>query len=98
MHAIGKFIFAATYILGLLNVIIFVGAVVELLKGSVGFLAYILWVIVAPIMSPAILALPWFDAWVSDRPVNDIVFVLWLSFVICVVLRIVTWKYAPDKE
>ena len=97
MQAIAKLIFVATIISGLLNGIIFVGTVIELLDQYVGFLSYFLWILVAPIMSPAMIGLPWFDAWVTGGAVNDNIFIIWASFIVCIVLRAITWKWASDK-
>lgn len=72
----------AFYILTLLTGIIYLGAVVDLLRGYVGFLAYVLWIFVAPVLSPALLGLPWFDAWVSDSAVNERVFWIWAAWMV----------------
>jgi hypothetical protein len=96
--AITKLIIATTLISGVLNALIFVGAVIELLDQWVGGVSYFLWIFVAPIMSPAMIGLPWFDAWVSGSSVNDNIFMIWLSLIVCIVLRAITWKWAPDNE
>lgn len=55
---------------------------VELLKVFIGPLAYVLWIFIAPILAPAGLLLPWFDAWVFGEAVNPIVFWLWVAWLI----------------
>src|SRR5438876_628460 len=97
MKAISKLIFAATLISGILNGIVFLGCVVVLLKHYVGVLAYLLWIPAAPIFSPAFIVLPWFSAWVDGTDVNERIFWLWASFYICVALRLIFWKWAPDR-
>lgn len=97
MQAIGKLIFIATIITGLLNGIIFLGTVIELLDIWIGSLAYVLWFFVAPIFSPAMIVLPWFDAWVNGGQVNENILIIWISFYVCLLLRFITWKWAPDN-
>ena len=97
-NIIGRVIFYATLLSGFLNTIVFVGAVVALLKQWVGFLGYFLWIFAAPVLSPAALGLPWFVAWVYNEPVNQNAFLIWLSFWVCIALRTLLWKWAPDKN
>lgn len=97
MYAAGKLIFAVMLISGLLNGIVFIGTVVALLKQFVGPLAYVAWVLAAPVLSPAALGLPWFVSWVDGEPVNERVVWIWLSFYVCLALRALFWKWAPDK-
>lgn len=97
MNVIGKLIMVATLFSGLLNSLLFLGAVVALLKQHVGVLAYMLGVPVAILLSPGVLILPWFAAWVDGSSVKVLDFWIWASFFICLVLRAVFWKWAPDK-
>lgn len=76
----------AFFLLNLAVGIIFVADVVTLLKGPIGFIANVAWIIVAPLMSPAVLGLPWFDAWVCNCPVNDRIFWIWGTWVTSVLL------------
>ena len=98
MKAIGKLILIATIISGVLNGLVFLGTVVDLLKQYIGFLGYILWVIAAPVLSPVALGLPWFVAWVDGTSVNERIVWLWASFWICLALRLIFWKWAPDRD
>lgn len=61
---------------------VLVADTIELLKGFVGSLAYVLWIFVVPIFAPAGLLLPWFDAWVFGESVNPIVFWLWVAWLV----------------
>ena len=97
MYAIGKLLLAATIISVLLNGLIFLGTVIALLKQWVGPLAYILWVVAAPLLSPAALGLPWFVSWVDGESVSERVVWIWLSFYVCMGLRALSWKWAPDR-
>lgn len=97
MKIFGKALFVLTVILGLLNAIIFIGSVVKLLEHWVGFAAYFLWTFAAPLLSPAIIALPWFDAWVASEPINERLLAIWGAFIVCLILRVIFWKWAPDR-
>src|SRR5262245_49404744 len=97
MKGIGKIIMAAMWISGLLNGIEFLGSVIALLKPHVGVFAYVLWIPGAVILSPCALFLPWFSAWVDGSSVNERILWLWASFYICLVLRMIFWKWAPDR-
>jgi len=88
MKAIAFLVAAATMILTLLNAIIFVGTTIDLLQQYVGILAYILWLFALPILSPTVIALPWFEAWVSGSQVSPTIFWIWLLWLICMVARI----------
>lgn len=68
---------------------IYVGTVIQLLQKSVGFFAYGLWILAAPILSPSLLFLPWFDSWVTGQSVNQRVLWLWgiwITYIAVVVL------------
>ncbi len=95
MKGIGKLVLAATLISGLLNGIVFLGTVIALLKQYVGVLAYVLWIPAAPILSPGALILPWFSAWVDGSSLNERILWTWASFYICLVLRVIFWKWDP---
>lgn len=98
MYIFGKFIFGMVIILGVLNSLILLGGVVELLQQYIGYLSYFISILVVTFFSPALIVLPWFDAWVSNSPVNDNVLFLWSAFIVCLILRVILWKWAPDKE
>ena len=97
MRAFLSVITLVTLILMLLNGIILIGTTIELLKGYIGVLAYIGWIIVAPILSPSIFALPWFDAWVAGSHVSPAIFWIWLSWIICIVIRILLAALGVDS-
>ena len=82
-----------TIIFLLLNSLIYIATVIELLEQWTGALSYFLWIIVAPVLSPAMLVLPWFDAWVNEENVNSAFLIIWIVFIICVVLRLITAKW-----
>ena len=65
---------------------VLVADTVELLKMFVGPLAYVGWILVAPILAPAGLFLPWFDAWVFGGGVDPIVFWLWIAWLVPLVI------------
>lgn len=65
------------YLLSLVIGTIYVGTVIQLLQKYVGFIAYGLWIIAAPILSPAALLLPWFEAWATGHSVNNRILWLW---------------------
>jgi hypothetical protein len=65
------------YLLTMLLGIIYVGDIIILLNKFTGFLGYILWIFVAPILVPAVLFLPWFDAWVTGNGINSRTMWLW---------------------
>jgi hypothetical protein len=98
MRVFAKQIYYVTMIFALLNLLVFGGTVVDLLESWVGGLAYILWVIAVPLMSPALIVLPWFEAWESGGAVNDNVFMIWVIWVACILLSAVTQKWAPDSN
>lgn len=98
MKLFGTILQVITIILVLLNGIIFLGGVIDLLQQYLGFFAYFLCWFVAPILSPAILFLPWFDAWVVGGSVNDGVLLLWGVGIVCIILRLITWKWAPEND
>lgn len=97
MKFVAALLLTATVLSGIANGLIFLGTVVELLRQWVGGFGYVLWVFVAPILSPASLILPWFVAWVEDEPVREAVFWLWASFYVCLLLGAVFSKWAPDR-
>ena len=69
-------------VLTVLNTIVYIGSVIAMLKAWIGCFAYLAWVVVAPLCVPAIIILPWFDAWTADGHVSERVFwawVLWLA-------------------
>ena len=66
--------------------LIFIGTVIELLKHWVGFLAYFLWLLAAPLLSPAMFILPWFDAWVTGSEVNQRLFWIWAVWMVFAVV------------
>ncbi|MBA7681294.1 hypothetical protein ES703_89632 [subsurface metagenome] len=76
-----------TVILCVLNVIILVGTVIDLFKQWIGFLAYIVGVLVSPIFIPTLLFLPWFEAWVSKEPVSSTLVWIWAAWLVCILLR-----------
>jgi hypothetical protein len=94
---IKKLIMTATLISALLNLVIFVGTVVELLYNWVGSFGYILWIVAAPIMSPAMAVLPWFVAGVDGDPVSNGVLTIWLSFYVCLLLNFIFNKQVLDS-
>lgn len=97
MKLVGALILIATILSGISNGLIFLSTVVELLRQWVGSFGYVLWIFVAPIFSPAAIILPWFVAWVEDGPVREGVVWLWASFYVCLLLRALFWKWAPDR-
>jgi len=86
------------FVLAALNALVFVGTVIELFTGWVGVLGYVVGVIVSPVLSPAIIALPWFDAWVVDGPVNQNILYLWRGFMVAVLFRLIfVWGVSPRE-
>lgn len=74
---------------------IYVGTVIQLLQKFVGFFAYGLWILAAPILSPSVLFLPWFDAWVTGHSVNNRILWLWgvwISYVLSVIVYVLFIK------
>lgn len=94
MQLLAKLVAILFYISTVLNVLVFFGTVVELLKHYVGFFAYILGIFAAPLFSPAILALPWFSAWVDSSDVNTNLSILWASWFVLLILRVTFSKFA----
>ena len=68
-------------LLGLLG-LMFAGTVVQFLHNYVGFFAYILWIFAVPLLIPAIIVFPWFDAWVMRDSVDPIILYLWIASVL----------------
>ncbi len=98
MKVFGKILLALTVVLTLLNTLIFLGAVIAMLKEQIGFLAYLACFLVAPLLSPVMIALPWFAAWVTDEPVNDRFVAIWGALIVCLILRVITRKWSLDTE
>ena len=63
------------------NGLIYVGTVIDLLHRYVGDLGYVLWIVVAPFLSPAIFGLPWFNAWVNGTAVNYGILAIWALWI-----------------
>jgi hypothetical protein len=61
--------------------IFYVGTVIDLLESYVGALSKVLWIFAAPLLSPTIIILPWFEAWVLDTEVHQVTFWIWAVFV-----------------
>lgn len=96
MKALGKILLFLMMASGLLNSIMFLGTVIDLLESYIGIGAYLAAWFVAPILSPAFLFFPWFDAWVTGDAVNSAVLYIWISFWVCLILRVIMMKWAPD--
>ena len=97
MQLLAKLVTILFYISTALNSLVYLGTVVALLKQYVSFLAYILWILVVPLLSPAFIALPWFSAWVDNTAVNTNLILLWASWYILLGIRLVLSKWAPIK-
>lgn len=67
----------AFLVLTAVNGLLCFGMLIDLLHRYVGDLGYLLWIAAAPLLSPALLALPWFSAWVYDTAVSDEIILLW---------------------
>ena len=63
-------------------------AVFIALKGKIGILAYLLTIPATVVASPAVLALPWFEAWMTGEPVKTTTIVAWGSILGLLPLRI----------
>lgn len=69
------------WLLNLALGIFYIATLVQLLSKWVGPLAYVLWIVAAPVCSPAILFFPWFEAWVTGEGINQTVFLLWVTWI-----------------
>ena len=69
------------FVLTAVNGVLYLRTIVDLLHPYVGDVAYVLWIVVAPFLSPAMLGLPWFDAWVNHSPVNHELLWLWVPWI-----------------
>ncbi|MDD5328045.1 MAG: hypothetical protein PHY02_09590 [Phycisphaerae bacterium] len=68
--------------IGLLMAVILIGDDIELFKKFIGVLAYPVGFLLSPIFAPALLFLPWYDAWVNGGAVNRNVLFIWAVFYI----------------
>lgn len=84
------------YLLSIVIGITYVGTVIELLQKFIGFLAYGLWIIAAPILSPTLLFLPWFDAWVTGHSINTRTLWLWGIWMTYALIVIVYFYFVED--
>ena len=71
-----KIIQIAFIVLTAVNGLLYFGTLIDLLHRYVGDLGYLLWIAAAPLLSPAMLALPWFSAWVHDTAVSNEIILL----------------------
>ena len=96
VRAIGYLVFYMTIISSVINGIMFVGLLVKFLQQYIGLFAYIAWAPVLPFVSPAAIAWPWIESWVYHEAVRDNNIYIWASWYICILLRIIFAKWAPD--
>ena len=67
-----------TGLLLLLNSIILIGTTVDLISFYTGkLIAYLFALPVAAILSPTLIALPWFESWVVQEPVSTNLLFIW---------------------
>ena len=59
--------------------VLFIGTMVHLFKGWIGFLGYLVGVLAGIIGIPLIVIYPWFSAWVDSSPVLTADLVLWAT-------------------
>ena len=88
MWAIWRANYFLLTILGVLCGLLIIADTVTLLKSWIGFLGYIVWPFALPITFWAVIALPWFDAWVNDSPVHAWVLGIWI---LCMVSVMIDW-------
>ena len=69
------------FLLTIVNGLFYFATVIALLQKYVGDIAYVLWILVAPFLSPAIFGLPWFNAWVTGAAVNVGLFLVWALWI-----------------
>ena len=97
MISISKFLAFLTIAVGGFNTLLFIGTVIALLKSWIGGFAYVAWVFLLPLFSPAFLFFPWFDAWVeNNNNPNDVILFSWGAFLACMALNFAFLKIYPD--
>ena len=69
------------FLLTIVNGLFYFASIITLLQKYVGDIAYVLWIFVAPFLSPAIFGLPWFNAWVTGNAVNVGLFLVWVLWI-----------------
>ena len=69
------------FLLTIVNGLFYFATIITLLQQYVGDIAYVLWIVVAPFLSPAIFGLPWFNAWVGGTAVNVGLFLVWALWI-----------------
>jgi hypothetical protein len=72
----------AFLLLTAVNAIAYIAAVAALLSDKMGTAGYVLTIVAAPLLSPAALGLPWFDAWARDAAVSSRLLLLWGVWII----------------
>ena len=78
MHELEKSARIAFVLLTLAIAAIYLTAVAAWLTTHLGAWGYALTVVAAPVLSPAVLGLPWFHAWANDAEISRSVLLLWL--------------------
>jgi hypothetical protein len=76
-----KIVHVVLFVLTIVNGLLYLGTVIDLLQPYAGELAYVLWIPVAPFISPAMLGLPWFNAWVNDTAVSSGILLMWILWI-----------------
>ena len=67
----------ASWLASIIVLVLFIGAVIQLLKGWVGWLAYIIWPLGTILGSPLLVIYPWFSAWVDKESVHTADLWIW---------------------
>lgn len=67
-----------------------IGDVVTFLKGWIGFFAFLVGAFLALPLAPTFFIFPWFDAWISQEPVNPFVMRIWLIWIASIAVSGVT--------
>jgi hypothetical protein len=91
-------------IITVVNVILFFAAVAALLEERFGMIGYLVVPFAALVMSPGLVALPWFDAWARGDVISERIFLIWLIWMLCIVTAIAlrtrrgrTKKHASER-